>query len=381
MRVAINTLSHVTGGGITYFENVLGHLADDGNEYVILVPAGRGKITRPAADNLRFVTAGIDTRSLPARLFYEQAILPVRLWQWDVDVIFSPADLTPLLAPCPAVLAVRNPNPYFDSPELQRTTYRRIKFRLQRYLTWLSARKADAVFFVSEFSKRVTNRYLGLPERKTSVIHHGIDPTLFEDPVQPEDENLVEILKSEPYILCVSTINEHKNYETLLRGYAKLPEQIRAEFRLVIAGRNSAPSYFETLQRILDEEGIENQVEFLGEVPYRSVPYLYEHATAYVLPSKLETFGHTLVEATVSGTPVVAADATCIPEITDGAASLFDPDEPAELAESLEEVLTDETVHDKLVDAGRNRAAAFSWDKTVERTRELLKAVVEGKLS
>lgn len=379
LSVAINTLSHVTGGGITYFNNVLPRIGGDENEYLVLVPSDRDKISRPAAENLQFVETSFPTHNVLLRLVYEQFVLPVLLWYWGVDVLYSPADITPLFAPCPSLLAVRNPNPYFDAPELDRTRYRRIKFKIQRWLTWLSARRAEHVFFVSEFSRNVSNRYLDVDERKLSVVHHGIDRTLFEEPGTTDDARLhLTVEASSKYILCVSTINEHKNYETLLRGYARLPEELKAEYDLLVAGRRSAPTYYEKLLDVAAAEGIEDDVVFLGEVDYSVIPYLYENASLYVLPSKLETFGHTLVEAMASGVPIVAADATCIPEITDGAAALFDPDEPSDLAETLTSVLDDGDRRDELVAAGQRRVGDFSWDETVERTKALLRAVHEG---
>lgn len=372
MHVTINTLSHVTGGGITYFENVLPRLTNDGNEYTILLPTGRNKINRPDAENLRFVETSFPTHNVFLRIFYEQFVFPVLLWYWDIDVLLSPADLTPLLAPCPSVLAVRNPNPYFEAPGIDRTLYRRIKFRIQRYLTWLSVRKADRVFFVSEFSKQVSNAFLGIDERKVSVIYHGIDRSLFETPTEPAGGLRSTVEDSTPYLLCVSTINEHKNYETLLRGYARLPSTHREEYDLLVAGRNSAPEYFQKLQDIVAREDITENVTFLGEVEYEDIPYLYANATLYVLPSKLETFGHTLVEAMASETPIVAADATCIPEIAEGAAELFDPDDPDDLARAIERVLTDDELRDTLVARGQQHVADFSWDRTVEQTKALL---------
>lgn len=80
MRVAINTLAHVTGGGITYFENVLPRVANDDHEYLVLVPAGRNKITRVDAPNLQFVETSFPVEFLLGRLFYEQIVFPLLMW-------------------------------------------------------------------------------------------------------------------------------------------------------------------------------------------------------------------------------------------------------------------------------------------------------------
>jgi glycosyltransferase involved in cell wall biosynthesis len=378
MRVLINTLAHVGGGGITYLQNMIPRFADDDNEYVILVPDSRGMLSEPTSSNIQFKYVNSFFDPLPTRLLYEQIILPIRLRQWDIDVLFSPADLTPLVTNRSTLLAVRNPNPYFSASEfgLERPFTRRVKFFIQRQLTKLSAKKAEHVFFVSDFSREISNKYLSLPDSKTSTLYHGMDASLFIDPAEPTDPELKETLDAKaPYVLTVSTVAEHKNYEVLLRAYGRLPPETRDTYPLIIAGRTPSESYLQTLKGILHKQGIEDDVIFLGGVDYENVPYLYSNATLYVLPSKLETFGHTLVEAMTSGVPVVAADSTCMPEITDGAAALFDPDDDERLASIIEELLNNEDERKSLRKRGRRRAKDFSWDKTFEQTKRLLERI------
>jgi len=378
MRILVNTLAHVGGGGITYLENMLPRFASDDNEYVILVPESRGVLKEPSSRSVRFeyVSSLFDT--LPARLLYEQVVLPVRLHQWDIDVLFSPADLTPLITDRPTLLAVRNPNPYFSASKfgLKRPFTRRVKFFVQRQLTKLSAKKADHVFFVSDFSREASNQYLSLPDSKTSTLYHGIDESLFTDAAEPSNRELQTTLDSAaPYLLTVSTIAEHKNYEVLLHAYGQLPTETRETHPLVIAGRTPSDSYLESLTEILHEQGIEDDVIFLGGVEYENVPYLYANTVIYILPSKLETFGHTLVEAMTSEVPVIAADSTCIPEITDDAAMLFNPQDDKQLATVIETILNDDEERKSLREQGRKRAKDFSWDKTFEQTKELLERI------
>lgn len=375
MRVLVNTIAHVGGGGITYLKNMLPRFAASENEYIILVPESRNILEEPDSESVWFERVSSVFDPLPARLVYEQMILPIRLRQWDVDVLFSPADLTPLLAHCPTLLAVRNPNPYFSASEfgLRRPIRRRLKFLVQRQLTKLSARKADHVFFVSEYSKDMSNHFLFLPGSKISTIYHGIDRPLFEEPSEPNDEGLrITLEKACPYLLTVSTVVEHKNYEVLLRGYARLPAYLRNQYPLLIAGRTPSESYLAELKSIIADQGIEQDVTFLGGIDYENIPWLYKQAAAYVLPSKLETFGHTLIEAMASGVPVAAADSTCLPEITGGAARLFDPDDPRELSMVIEDLLLNDEQRNKLIEAGRRRAEDFSWDNTFEETEVIL---------
>lgn len=381
MRILVNTLAHVGGGGITYLKNMLPRFAKSEQEYVILVPSDRRLLQEPDADNIRFERVSLPVGVLPVRLLYEQFILPIRLEQWGIDVLFSPADLTPLLARKPTLLAIRNPNPYFSASQfgLDRPISRRLKFFVQRYLTKLSARKADHVFFVSDFSKDVSNEFLEIPKSKVSTIHHGIDPTLFENPSPPTDDRLRNLVEDQaPYLLTVSTVTEHKNYETLLRAYAQLPNEMQDEIPLLIAGRTPSEEYYERLRAIINREGIEDNVFFLGGVEYENIPYLYSKALAYVLPSKLETFGHTLVEAMAANVPIIAAESTCIPEITKGAAVLFDAESPEELADEIQTVIGSEDRRNELRERGSERVRDFSWDQTFQQTKELFERIISN---
>lgn len=378
MRVLINAISHAGGGGITYLKNMLPRFEDDVDEYVVLIPESRRALNPEDYPDVEFKDLGSVADILPLRLLYEQLVLPVRMEQWDIDVLFSPADLTPLLTGKPTLLAIRNPNPYFSANEfgLERPITRRAKFLFQRYLTSISAKKADEVFFVSDFSKETSNEFLDIPEEKIHTIHHGLDPELFHNPTFPDDEQLTrKVDAAEPYFLTVSTVVEHKNYELLFQAYSRLPQGLRDRFPLVIAGRTPSQRYRNHLEDIISENGIEDDAIFLGGVEYENIPYLYSKAKLFILPSKLETFGHTLVEAMTSGVPVVAADSTCIPEITGGAAELFDPNDSEELKEIIVKLLKDQERRKNLSSKGKERAEQFSWDKTFKQTKRLLEKV------
>jgi len=368
MHVAIDTLAHPGGGALRYFSNILPRFADDGNEYLVLVPAGRDELTDIHAENIEYYEVNYWPTNLLTRMIFQQIVLPVLLYRHDVDVLFSPGDMAPLFAPCRIVMMVQNPNPYFDV-DLDRSWGEEIKFKLQRVITRISSRRADRVIFVSEHSRDSANRYLGIDERKLEVIHHGVSEEFHS--IATADMNPGPEF-SDRYILTVSTVLPHKNYELLLRGYARLPADLRNQYDLIIAGRAPSDRYLEQLKELTRQLDVEKNVHLLGEVSEEKLRQLYAGAEVFVLPSKLETFGLTLVEAMASETPVVAANSTCIPEITGKAAALVDPSDPMELARTLERVITDEGYKRGLIDDGRARAGEFSWDSTVDRTREVL---------
>jgi glycosyltransferase involved in cell wall biosynthesis len=82
------------------------------------------------------------------------------------------------------------------------------------------------------------------------------------------------------------------------------------------------------------------------------------------MPSFYEGFGLPCVEAMAAGTPVVAADRAALPEACGGAALLADPDDPDAFAAALVEAAGPE--RERLVEAGRARAASLRWEHTAE---------------
>src|SRR5207244_12878800 len=112
----------------------------------------------------------------------------------------------------------------------------------------------------------------------------------------------------------------------------------------------------------------------LGYVAEEHLPGLYAGALAFVLPSLYEGFGLPCLEAMASGTPVVAADASALPETCGNAALLVDPRDERAIAHAVLEAATDE--RDRLAHAGLERAAAFTWALAARRTDQAIERVL-----
>jgi glycosyltransferase involved in cell wall biosynthesis len=116
-------------------------------------------------------------------------------------------------------------------------------------------------------------------------------------------------------------------------------------------------------------------VVFTGYVPPGDLPALYAGAACFVFPSVYEGFGLPVLEAMAAGAPVVASRVGAIPEVAGDAALLVDAAQPAALAEAIEAVLADRGLRAQLVERGRARARAFSWEATARRTLAVYEAV------
>ena len=114
-------------------------------------------------------------------------------------------------------------------------------------------------------------------------------------------------------------------------------------------------------------------MDFLRYVPNDELPLIYNLADCFVYPSLYESFGLAQLEAMACGCPVIGANAGAIPEVTGGAAILFDPHSPQELSQAILKVTCEPEVRRDLVERGLVRAREFTWERTARETLEVFR--------
>lgn len=378
MKVAITALDLPTEGGInTYLKNIIKHLPDK-NEYYIYIPNDKINKLPAYEDHITYVPISPLFSNLILRVLFMQLYFPFILKKHNFDIVFSSTgDYTCLFSSCPSVFIIHDFSPYLQSLDhhISRPRLLEIKFKIQKLLTKLSAHSANIVIFPSEFSRNICIPQLGISEERSVVVHHGVDLERFTPRYESKNTSSLDSLKlpiSNDYILSVSTLYEHKNFEVLLRAYAKLPEKLQKDHPLVIVGSPSTKSYFSKLHQIANELNIKENIYFTGGVGYDSIPELYRKSSLFILPSKLETFGLTPVEAMACGIPVIATDSTAIPEVVQNAGYLFDSDDSDQLRDMMQTLLLNEEIRKEYREAGLRRAQELSWEETAEKTHEVL---------
>lgn len=235
--------------------------------------------------------------------------------------------------------------------------------------------RAAAIVVDSDFIRRELRATFAVSDRRVHTVHLGVSPAFHPRSAAETHERLDPIgLAHGGYVLAVGTIEPRKNIGHVLAAYSLLPDALRAQFPLVIAGAKGwHATDLERKLRVLMEEG---QVRFLGRVPQGVLPMLYAGAKAFVFASLYEGFGLPPLEAMASGVPTLVADRASLPEVTGDAALRIDPERPEDTARTLAGILEDADAHADLGHRGRLRATEFTWEKTARATLRVYRSVV-----
>jgi glycosyltransferase involved in cell wall biosynthesis len=133
---------------------------------------------------------------------------------------------------------------------------------------------------------------------------------------------------------------------------------------------------FPDLRQYAAELGIAENVQWIGFVPEEEKASLYRLARVFVWPSLYEGFGLPLLEAMACGTPVVANEVSCFPEIAADGAFLTEPGNPRTMAGAIIALLEQEPLRQTQINAGLARVTAFNWRKTAQQTLDVYAQVL-----
>lgn len=372
MKIAIDTLfEHATepSSAVDYLVNLASYLPQLGpeHEYYLLVSgrsAFRYEALRRANVHLVDCFASNDRRAL--RILSVQTIVPWRMSQLGIDLLFSAGNVCPWWGSFCRVLKI-NTLHHYRTPE----AIGRIRSLYRRYAFEASAKRADTIMANSASTRDDICHFLRVPEEKVKVVWEAADESFNRADVETQNSVRQRVGLERPYLLFASTLWPYKNAHTLIRAYSRLCQRPEINADLVFAGRIDDSAYKRDLEALVEKEKLGTRVHFLGFVPNREMPPLYSAAEAFVYPSLSETFGKPLVEAMRCQVPVIASNTSCIPEIAGDGALLVDPNNVEELATAMYRVLTEPDLRSELVERGRKRSEVFSWRASARQTLDL----------
>jgi glycosyltransferase involved in cell wall biosynthesis len=381
VRIGINALflqRPATGVGQHLFHLLKGlDEHDHENRYVLLSPRFRhSSMARFPQLSDRFENIEVVS---PVRRFGERAEI---LW-WEqigivrtclregIDLLHCPYFTAPCVLPAKTIVTVHDVIPLV-MPE-----YRiRPQNRMYTSLVAFTVPRANAIITVSEYSKRDIVRMLGIPDERIHVIGNAVDASY--RPIT--DTRLIDSVLGRygigsKYILYFGGFDIRKNVDRVLQAYAALPQAIKDEYQLVIAGRLHLlghPLYPDPRPRV-QELGLDDHVVVTGQIREQDKAPLYSAAALYLFPSLYEGFGIPVLEAMACGAAVVTSNLSALPEVAGDGAHLVDPYSVDAISSAIMELLQNEPLRNGLRERALMRAREFTWQRVAQQTLEVYK--------
>jgi len=321
----------------TYAVNLLRAIdkLDDENEYFIYTPAWSE--VPPLGPRFRIRRSHVPRRSRAALTLWDLTLPAVAAAREPVDVLhYLHVAFPPFTPGSPVVINLLDAIPWVVPGYRLPKPYDLLERR--------AVRRADLVLTLSESAREDIESVFGLPRAKIRVIPLG-GPALDPEPSSKE-----------PYFLFVGGTEKRKNLGAVLDAFSSIDG-----FELRVVGANTASP-------VHDSKREQSGVRWLGHVSEEELVELYRHATALVFPSRYEGFGLPILEAMARRTPVIASNASSIPEVARGGAILVDPDDVEGLRDAMRRVGADAGLREELTRRGVEVVSGFDWDDTARDT-------------
>lgn len=365
----------IYGKGLSRYQyNLLNNLAklDEKNSYYVFLNKKNIMPQLPGQNNFHYLEVCI-----PARILWEQFELPAIIKKLRLDMYYTTSDILPFFSRINYLIYLFEIPDYRINLSKQGKGNSLYSWISQRYIISFFSRsmeKASLIIAGSYSTKNDLVREYSLDERKIRVVHPGCDESFC---MLSDRKKITDIRRKydaeSGYIFHISSRDPRDNTPTVMRAYKNAFTKLNVPKKLVIFGDVDPVG----LQRLAGELELRTQVIFTGRLGQKELLELYQAADVYIDPSFFEGFGLQVLEAMACGIPVIASNATSLPEVVGDAGILLNPNDIDAFSFALVEILNNDSLRQSMCRKSIERARFFSWRKTAEETLGIFNALLK----
>ncbi len=359
----------MSGGYRKYLQNILPRMAKHDDVEAILCATPKSIGVQDWFDpmpNVRFVSCK------PFRFLFSghDADLLRELEKFLPDVIFVPVERSFRFRKVPVVNMIQNMEPFVS------INGNPLRERFRTWLRRLDARKAlkrsNKIIAPSEYIRDFLLHNLNVHGDKIGLVYHGVDLPENKDAHRPD---IIPKGWDGQFFFTAGSIRPARGLEDLLLALKHLSAYREKSIRLVIAGESGyrMVGYQKKLKSLAQNNNLSNRICWTGNLNEKEMAWCYKNSQAFIMTSRVESFGMIGVEAMAHGCICVSANSSCLPEIFRDAAIYYPPRDAKALAEVIKTLLVWDNDQCKIMsEKAKRRAAEFSWDICAEKTVAVL---------
>lgn len=376
MKIAIDAhnLENEQTGVARYLLNMLNvwRNRNDNHQYILYfqnkIPANEILNSHKFIKKIVKNSLGIKSNAL-----WQHFTFPKALKKNNIDILFSPSYISPLFYKGKLAIVLHDIC-YEAHPEWFSPVNRFLLKEISKY----SAKKANIVFTVSEYSKKEIVKYYKVDKEKIFVIYNAADPHFSNI----ENQSLLSTVKEKyqiknKFIFFIGSIFNRRYISELLQAFKKIRNNY-PQFQLLLIGKNHTYPFIDIERQVQDINILFKDTAIIQQDFIKNdddLNLLYNAATATIYLSEYEGYGLPLIESMTCSTPVITNSETSLPEIGQNAVLYVDPKSPRDIAAGIEKIILDQNLVKSLREKGIKRSQDFSWEESAKVTIKIIENI------
>lgn len=380
MVFVINALPLRAGGGLTVGLNVISQLSEVAprDRFYVLAPKGVGYEELQAA-NVSIYTVDWANLGTLGQLRYLNLHIPRLAKSLDASGLFTMGNMATVTTSLPQLLLFHKA--HFVYPELWPVLFSSIgsrqRFLLERAYFRMGLNRSLVVTQTEVMRERLIAQY-GIDSSRVVVVPNAVDQARYAS--MPGRQAQTMASADSPYrCFYLSKYYEHKNFEILPR----VVERLRAlgvedttfvttlserDYKKAFHDNDSSPDAYAGHPGILN----------IGEVPFDQIGHCFHQSWALVMPTLLESFSGTYIEAMRYGCPILTSDRDFARAVCGDAALYFEPTDPDDIAKAIVKLRVEPGLREDLIEKGRRRLQQITpgWAEVTGKYVKLLHGLV-----
>jgi glycosyltransferase involved in cell wall biosynthesis len=296
---------------------------------------------------------------------WTQLGLSLELLFHPADVLFVPAHVVPVVHPKNTIVVIHGLE-YEFYPE-------GYSFWERLYMRWsirMSCRWSKRIVAVSQNTKKDLVELYKVSEDKINVIYEGVDDKFQIPNVKCRINSEFQTPNQKPYLLFIGRLEKRKNIEGIISAFEILKEKYEIPHKLMLAGKFGYGQ--DDIEDKIINSKHKNEIILPGFIKDEEKGELIKNADVFLFPTFYEGFGLPILEAQVSGVPVVTSNISSLPEV--GGESVFyaDPHEAGVVADAVFRLINSQNIKDDIIKKGHENVKRFGWGKCTDQISKLL---------